>query len=167
MKRGYLKRGTSQLKRSYFKRKDPSEKPKTTPKTRVKRKKGKLSMAKLKKKLDAVFSKYIRNKHAINGVVTCYTCGKVGEVKTMQCGHFVSRQYLATRWNKDNCRPQCVGCNIWGNGKPLDFEENLVKELGKGLVETLKMERHHIIKLDVNWYEKEIKKYEQELKQYD
>lgn len=183
MKRTPLKRGTSQLRRSGFKKKDPSEmKPmKRTPlrsktplkssvkgsKTRVKRKKGKLSMAKLKKKLDAVFSKVIRNEHAIGGIVFCFTCRKVGVVKTMQCGHFVSRQYLATRWDKNNCRPQCAGCNLFGNGKPLDFEENLKKELGDVKVEEMKMSRHQIIKLDVNWYEAEIKKYEQELSKYN
>ena len=171
------------LKRSGFKKKDPSEmkflkktplrsktplnSSKTTPKTKVKRKKGKLSMAKLKKKLDAVFSKVIRHSHAVNGVVTCYTCGKVGEVKTMQCGHFVSRQYLATRWSKDNTRPQCAGCNLFGDGKPLDFEENLKEEIGDVKVEEMKKSRHQIIKLDVKWYEAEIKKYEVELKEYE
>ena len=65
-------------------------------------------------------------------------------------GDFVSRQYLVTRWDEDNCRPQCVGCNLWGRGQLLDFEENLTNELGKEKVEALKESRHLILKLDVN-----------------
>lgn len=114
---------------------------------------------KLKKKLDAVFSKYIRNLYCIDGVVHCYTCGKVGTVSTMQCGHFVPRIYLATRWHEDNCRPQDVGCNVWGNGQLLDFEENLIKEIGKERVEKLKQMRHKTLKLDASWYEEKISTY--------
>lgn len=128
----------------------------------------KKTTAKLKKDLDAVFSKYIRNYHTDKkGSLYCYTCGKHGKVKTMQCGHFVSRQYLATRWDENNCRPQCVGCNVWGNGQLLDFEEKLKKELSPRKVESMKAKRHQIIKLDANWYEKEITKYKEKLKEYD
>ena len=111
------------------------------------------SLAKLKHELDRVFSIYIRKKHPAR----CYTCGKSGV--TLQCGHFVPRQYLATRWSEENCRPQCVGCNLFGNGQLLDFEENLIRELGQKTVDNLKMSRHKVIKLDRQWYEKELKKY--------
>jgi hypothetical protein len=106
-----------------------------------------------KKELDRVFSIYIRLKFPKR----CYTCGKVDV--TLQCGHFVSRQYLATRWSEDNCRPQCVGCNMFGNGQLLDFEENLKKELGDEFVENMKKSRHQMFKLDRQWYESEIAKY--------
>lgn len=120
------------------------------------------SLAKLKKELDAIFSKYIRLTHAdSNGNCTCYTCGKVLHWKQIQNGHFISRQYLATRWHEDNCRPQDVGCNIYGNGKPLDFEERLKTELGDMYVENMKAMRHEIWKLDRHWYEKQIAYYKQ------
>lgn len=101
---------------------------------------------KLKKQLDVIFSKYIRAKYP----KYCYTCGRPND--KLQCGHFVPRQYLATRWSEDNCRPQCVGCNIWGRGQLLDFEENLINELGKKKVEDLKKSRHKVLKLDREWY---------------
>lgn len=104
------------------------------------------SQAILKRELDRVFSLYIREKFPKR----CYTCGK--RDVTLQCGHFVSRQYLATRWDENNCRPQCVGCNMFGNGKPLDFEENLKKELGDETVEKMKKSRHQVLKLDRQWY---------------
>lgn len=151
MKRTQIKRGTKQLKRSGFKRAltKPLIKPKTASKA--------LTPAKMKKELDRLFSLYIRAKYPKK----CYTCGKVGV--TLQNGHFVSRSYLATRWNENNCRPQCVGCNLFGGGKPLDFEENLKKELGNEVVEAMKMSRHQILKLDRNWYLEQIATYEQRL----
>jgi 5-methylcytosine-specific restriction endonuclease McrA len=123
------------------------------PQVKSKPKKATKTQAQLKKDLDAIFSKYIRRKYPAR----CYTCGKIDT--PLQCGHFVSRQYLATRWDENNCRPQCVGCNIYGNGKPLDFEENLKKELGEQFVEQMKASRHQSLKLDLHWYEAEIAKY--------
>lgn len=113
--------------------------------------------AHLKRDLDSVFSKYIRAKYH----KYCYTCNKPSNA--LQCGHFVSRQYLATRWSEDNCRPQCWGCNGYGRGRLLDFEENLKEELGEAVVENLKLSRHTIIKLSVPWYLEQIESYEQKL----
>lgn len=113
---------------------------------------------KIKKKLDTIFSKYIRAKFP----KVCYTCKKPSD--KLQCGHFVSRQYLATRWDEDNCRPQCVGCNLWGRGQLLDFEENLINEIGLKKVKQLKISRHQTLKLDREWYEEKINYYENELK---
>ena len=113
-----------------------------------------ITTGKLKKKLDAVFSKWIRSKFP----PVCYTCGKTNT--TLQCGHFVSRQYLATRWDEDNCRPQCVGCNVWGRGQLLDFEENLIEEIGLKKVKQLKLARHQVLKLDREWYLTKIDYYE-------
>lgn len=124
------------------------------------------TIGKLKSRLDAVFSQYIRQKYANeNGEVSCYTCGKKGHWKTLQNGHFVSRQYLATRWEEDNCKVQCAGCNLFGNGRLLDFEERLKTELGEDRVEELKRSRHQILKLDRHWYEEQIALYEDKLKE--
>lgn len=108
----------------------------------------KKTTSQLKKELDKLFSIYIRQKFSNkDGSATCYTCGQRKESwKQLQCGHFISRQYLATRYEENNCRPQCAGCNLWGGGKPLDFEEKLKKELGAKIVEKMKMKRHEITK---------------------
>ena len=48
----------------------------------------------LTKKLDTIFSEYIRRKDANkNGLVECFTCGviKYWKGEGMQCGHFISR----------------------------------------------------------------------------
>ena len=74
------------------------------------------------KKLDTVFSKYIRRRTADHkGVVECFTCGKKDHWKKMQCGHFQSRKHYSTRWNEDNCQVQCVGCNMFKSGEQYKF----------------------------------------------
>jgi len=110
----------------------------------------------LKKELDKLFSIYIRNKYARNGMVACYTCGAVKEVLDIQNGHFISRVYLATRFDIDNCRPQCRGCNLFGNGKPVEFARKLELE-NKGIVDKLYKKAQQITK-DYP-YGQEIEKY--------
>lgn len=109
--------------------------------------------AKLKKELDRLFSLYVRAIYPKR----CYTCGTQSD--RLQCGHYISRQYLVTRWDTRNCRPQCWGCNGYGKGQPLIFEENLKKEYGNDLVEEMKASRHQVLKLDRVWYEEQIHKY--------
>ena len=137
----------------------------TKPKVKIKPKKGKKpkvkTQAQLKKDLDAIFSKYIRAKY----LKECFTCNKVDV--TLQCGHFISRQYLMTRWDENNCRPQCVGCNIFGNGKVLDFEERLKNELGEDFVETMKHSRHYSLKVGRPWYREQIEIYKKLYKEYE
>lgn len=119
-----------------------------------------ITQAKLKKTLDSIFSQYIRRKYADeNGMVKCYTCPRIFHWKEIQNGHFISRSYLATRFDENNCRPQCVGDNIFGHGRPLDFEENLKKELGSDYVEAMKLKRHLTVKLDRQWYINRIEEY--------
>ena len=90
-----------------------------------------MSKSKLKKKLDAIFSKYIRWYYAdANGYVECYTCGVTKPVKEMQCGHFQSRRHYATRWHTDNCIPQCVKCNMFMQGNIWVYGNKLKAEIG-------------------------------------
>lgn len=110
------------------------------------------SLSKLKKELDRVFSIYIRAKYEKR----CYTCGKEG---TLQNGHFIVRKYLATRWEEDNCRPQCVGCNIYGKGMSIDFEEHLIKDLGSVRLQQMKDSRKEIWVLKEDWYIEKISHY--------
>ena len=101
----------------------------------MKKKTKKPSKRALIKKLDTVFSLWVRNKHATSdGLVFCYTCLTRKPVKEMQCGHFISRAYFSTRWEPDNCRPQCVSCNIYHQGQQYIFGKNLEKELRIGRI---------------------------------
>lgn len=88
-----------------------------------------------KKKLDEVFSKYIRLKYSDErGYCRCISCGKVHFWKQIQNGHYMSRRHLSTRWSEDNCRPQCVACNIFNQGAAQMYRRNLVAEIGEDRV---------------------------------
>lgn len=111
-----------------------------------------------KKELDRIFSLYIRNKYAdSNGYVKCYTCSVSKPIKEMQNGHWIPRNNLATRFSEENCRPQCVGCNMFNKGRPDVFAVNLIKE-GIDIVE-LQQSRYKIFKVSSEWYKQKIEFY--------
>ncbi len=74
------------------------------------------------KKLDAIFSEYIRLRTAnANGFVECVTCGKQDYWRSMDCGHFISRKFMSTRWHEDNCQVQCKSCNVFRYGEQYKY----------------------------------------------
>ena len=98
---------------------------KPQPKVKVK------SISSLKKHADKWCSIYVRQSAADSeGFALCYTCSKRAEWKALQAGHFLTRAISATRYELDNLRVQCAGCNIWGRGKTNVFADRLLKELG-------------------------------------
>jgi len=107
---------------------------KTIPKT-----KKKPSRSKLVKKLDNIFSQYIRLREADNtGFVECFTCGKRSHWKRgMQAGHFQSRRHYATRWDERNVQNQCVGCNMFKGGEQFLFAKALDNKYHEGLSDEL------------------------------
>ena len=113
------------------------------------------TLSKYKKEFDAIFSKFIR----IRDKDTCYTCGLVMEHNKSQNGHFVPRQYLATRWDERNCNCQCYACNILYNGQPSAYALQLEKQYGKGIVQELESMRKTITKLKEPYYLENIAKY--------
>ncbi len=125
------------------------------------KKERKKSQSQLRKELDRIFSLYIRHKYAKNGQVQCYTCPNIRPIAGIQNGHFVSRLYLATRYSEDNCRPQCVGCNVYGKGKTATFGANLERDCGAETVSHLFREAQTIFK-DFPYAEK-IKEYKEKL----
>ena len=97
------------------------------------------SISKLKKELDKWFSLYIRLRDATDeGLCQCFTCGKVSHYKKgIQNGHFQSRRFMATRYDEQNCQPQCVGCNMFKQGEQYKFALYLDSKYGEGKAEEL------------------------------
>jgi len=121
----------------------------------------------LKDKLDKVFSLYIRLRDSDeNGFCTCYTCGKVAHYKEMQNGHFWSRTHLSTRFNEDNCKIQCVGCNIFKKGNYIEYTKRLLKELGEEKFNELEQLKNSTVKISKAEYEQMIEHYNQKIKEY-
>jgi ribosomal protein L37E len=88
--------------------------------------------------LDHVFSQYIRCKYADKqGMVECYTSGKKMRWQEIQCGHFIPRANLGTRWLEANCRPQSLEENYFKMGNLEEFEYKLDEE-NNGVVEYLR-----------------------------
>ena len=118
------------------------------------------TISKLKKKLDAIFSLYIRLRDATEeGVVQCFTCGKVSHYKSMHNSHFQSRKHLATRWDEENCQVGCVKCNIFNFGEQYKFSIALDSKYGEGTAEELEFLARTIMKVSRIDYEEKISYY--------
>ena len=125
-----------------------------------------MSKAKLSKKLDAVFSKYIRWYYAdYKGYVECYTCGIQKPVKEMQNGHFQSRRHYATRWKENNCRPQCVKCNMFEQGQQFEFGQKLISDIGEEKVNEIIQLSRTSVKMSEQEYKTLINYYTLKLKE--
>lgn len=123
-------------------------------------------MTQVKKKLDAVFSLYIRHKYADwKGYVACVSCGTVKQIKEMQCGHYVSRSHLSTRWDENNCFPQCVGCNVFKNGNYPAFTAYLLKEKGEEFVMGLVAKGNETKKTSLTDMQEMLEEYKKKLKE--
>ena len=120
----------------------------------------KKTISKLKKELDKYFSLYIRLRDSHNGLVQCFTCGCVKPYnKGIQNGHFQSRRFLATRFNEENCAPQCVACNMFRAGEQYKFSLNLDAKYGEGKAEELELLARTIVKFTRVDYEDNIRYY--------
>jgi len=92
----------------------------------------------LKNKLDKVVSEYVRRRFAgTAGVVACVSCGRVKRWQEQQCGHFVSRVRLATRWDLENCNVQCSACNVLLRGNAVGYARWLENRYGPSIFAAL------------------------------
>ncbi len=108
----------------------------------------KVSRSKLIKKLDTVFSEWIRRRHAKNNIAICVTCGKKDHWKKLQCGHFQSRKHYSTRWDEINCQVQCSGCNVFRYGEQYKFSLWLDTNIKKGTSQKLYKQSKKTYKFD-------------------
>ena len=99
------------------------------------------------KKLDKVFSLYIRQRAADNfGMVDCYTCGKRKHWKEVDAGHFQSRAKFSTRWDDQNVKAQCKHCNMTNGGQQYQFGLMLDQEYGEGMAEKVLIRSNQMVK---------------------
>ena len=97
--------------------------------------KKKLTRSKLVKKLDTVFSRWVRLSNADNnGNCICITCKKQSHWKSIQAGHFRSRKHYSTRWAEDNVFPQCLACNVFRGGEQYLYSLQLGAKLSDDLL---------------------------------
>ena len=132
-------------------------------KAKVKKKKAE-SIGVLTKKLDRIFSVFVRlSGTKEDGSCTCFTCSKVLHWREIQCGHFQSRRFYSTRFHELNCKPQCYGCNIGLSGNQYTFGINLDKLHGKDTADSMVRKSKEVKKFTsekmmelIEHYEKEV-----------
>jgi len=84
-----------------------------------------------KARADRLFSLWVRQRDAVDGVCRCVTCGTPHPWRSIHAGHFISRGKEATRYNERNCKPQCVSCNTFNQGRQFEYSLYLDKKYGK------------------------------------
>ncbi len=100
----------------------------------------------LKIALDRAWSRLVRLRASVNGRVACVSCRANLAVPDAQCGHFVSRVRLATRWEPRNCAPQCARCNIFLRGNPVGYARWLEQEYGSDVFAILDEQSRQSVK---------------------
>jgi hypothetical protein len=115
----------------------------------------------LKKKLDEVFSIFIRMRD--KGV--CFTCCSKSEWKYTDAGHFINRKHLVTRWDERNVHAQCIGCNRFRNGNKEDYAVRLEQLYGHGILQELHMLKQTGKEFKYNELENLINHYQEKIKQ--
>jgi len=119
--------------------------------------------SKLVKKLDTVFSQWIRLSNADNNKnCICITCNKTFFWKEIQAGHFMSRKHYSIRWDERNVKTQCAACNVFRYGEQYKYSLYLGNKLSKKLLE----ESRKIVKFTNVELEEMIQKYSQRLKKF-
>lgn len=103
----------------------------------------KLSRSSEIKKLDRIFSEYIRRRNADHaGYVRCITCKQMLHWKDCHAGHFVSRGCHLTRFDERNVNEQCCGCNTYKAGEIAEYFIYIEQTYGrKALNELMKLKR--------------------------
>ena len=96
-----------------------------------------LPVNKMKKKLDAVFSQFIRQRD--KGI--CFTCRVIKPWKEQQAGHYWSRSFNSIRFDERNVHCQCVSCNIFKYGNKEVYSLRMIEKYGVQILDELNRKR--------------------------
>ena len=99
------------------------------------------TVASLRRKLDRVFSEYIRLRDtagsAAFGTALCCSCGRRFHWTDMDAGHYISRGKAATRYDERNVHAQCQRCNRFAGGNMPGYTIFLIQHYGPDIIEEL------------------------------
>lgn len=121
--------------------------------------------ADLKKKLDKVFSQYIRLRDMLPGTTLfrCISCGKVYPISNADCGHYINRKHMSTRFSEVNCNAQCRQCNRFDEGNMSGYRLGLIGKYGEQRVAFLEAQKYETRKYYDYEYEALIAHYKKEI----
>ena len=94
------------------------------------------SVAKFKKEVWEIFSKYIRMRDCLRttGTLTdgkCISCGDLRPMNKCDAGHLISRWYGSTLFDERNVHLQCKRCN--NMNEKLRYRRAIIKLYGEGV----------------------------------
>lgn len=124
-----------------------------------------MAKSKLKNRLDVVFAKYIRLRDVMpNGMFRCISCGNILPFDESDCGHYINRQHMATRFSEKNCNAQCRKCNRFDEGNIQGYRRGLIAKYGEATVSMLEAMKTQINKISDFEYQTMIDHYRKEVK---
>lgn len=127
------------MNKYYFKRRPKCAQ--NEDKTRIKN--STRSKPNLTKKLDKVFSAYIRLRDAMpSGYFKCISCGQIKPFEQADCGHFFSRKNMSVRFDEDDCHAECRSCNRFSSDHLIAYQTNLIRKVGIQRFELLSAKAH-------------------------
>lgn len=93
------------------------------------------SLTSVGKKLDAAFSRFIRERDNW----TCVRCGNsyLPGTQGLHCSHIFSRRHKAIRWDERNAVSHCFACHHWYGANPILGGRWAETYLGQDVVNTL------------------------------
>jgi len=112
-------------------------------KTKKQKKKTVIRVSDLKKKVQIVFNKWIRERDVEEG---CISCGNKNAT-SYDAGHYLAQGSTgALRYNERNVHKQCTSCNRFKHGNLIEYRINLIKKIGLNNVEYLEDHRKDVKK---------------------
>lgn len=119
----------------------------------------------LKKRLDIIFSEYIRLRD-INedGYFTCISCGRTLSYSDAECGHYMGREHMTVRFDEKDCNAQCHECNVEKRGNPEGYRRGLIRKYGEEAVLSLESAKYQYNKMLESDYREKIAHYRKEVK---
>lgn len=136
----------------------------------------KKSLPQLRRTLDEVFKRYIRNRDVDShtGWGNCITCGKPLRIgtKDAQAGHYIPVGRAcdsALAFEETNCNLQCSHCNLQEGGRFVAHATAIVGKFGLDVLDELnrRSEDRCVHYLDRDWYIQRIEYYRGALKEMD
>lgn len=119
----------------------------------------------LMNKLDTVFSEFIRLRDSRDdGTFVCISCGRLLPYEQADCGHYINRKHMSTRFSEKNCNAQCRSCNRFDEGNIQGYRRGLVAKYGEQAVILLEASKNRINKIAEFEYQAMIDHYRKEVK---
>ena len=124
----------------------------------------------LTRKLDEIFSIFIRLRDSDSrGVGRCISCSTHVFWKKEDNGHYIGRQHKTVRWDEINCNLQCRHCNRFEEGLKAEYRVGLIQKYDLKTVELLELKQSNTSKISqfemeclIKIYQEKVKKLESE-----